>query len=643
MAGLYFSLLVVAGLLGLGVRADTTTEASADNEVMLEDAYESWLENFGDYILMEKQEYNEDNATLLESPEVREIQQELIRGEEEEEEEEEGEAGGHEVLQERLDVAEEEGFEERMIRSPVVLALEKYGLLNPYLDYEVWLESQVEEKGLIFVTLNPHENKSRCGLGGISNSLVFSEGENEITTDQNLATTANSTSSWDEFSEDFWWAKGSLEGGSMLGLTFTPPECGCLTLSVFFALPVDNTTVVAGPYTFPEDMKTLFCVDSGAQPLPEEPEEEEEEEPLVEDQIALVEEEEEGAEVGQEVADETLKPGQLKRKAQRQKARQAARKAGRKAARKKLRKGKKQAERAQRKQKVQQIRQQIRQAGMRVTRWRIRQRLRQENLGNPEEQATQSPAEAITKRPRWAKKQARKARKQARKVKKPWRRLRKEARKNRRMQWAQGMAQGENGTRSVEFNDTESSAESKMDEHDEVNILLTMIEAQSRNETESEGDAQFQEEEAAGFEEENEVGDAGSAPQGRRQGRRERRKKQHKRNKGKAKKKTPTHGMRFCCKFGIARKKMILNITAAENPMPCSNPEDVVATFAEYKFNIAEDTCHSRFTECCNTFTRAIWEMNQERKTARKQRRKQNRKARRQMSRRQKQEETESA
>ncbi|XP_047480821.1 trichohyalin-like [Penaeus chinensis] len=553
MAG-HFSLFVVAGLLVLGARAESTTDASADNEVMLEDAYESWLENFGDYILMEKQEYSEENATILESPDGREFQQELYKGEEEGQEEEEGEAAEHEVLQERLDVGEEEALEDRMIRSPVVLALEKYGLLNPHLDYEVWLESQVEEKGLVFVTLNPHENQSRCGLGGISDSLVFHGGENEISTDQIVAATANSTSSWEEFSEDFWWAKGSLDGGSMLGLTFTPPECGCLTLSVFFALPVDNTTVVAGPYTFPEDMKTLFCVDSGAQPLPEEPEEEgeEEEEPLVEDQVALVEEEEEGTEVGQEVADETLKPGQLKRKAQRQKARQAARKAGRKAARKKMRKGKKQAERAQRKQKVNQIRQQIRQAGMRVTRWRIRQRLRQENLGNSEEQATQATVEAITKRPKWARKQARKARKQARKVRKPWKRLRKEAKKNRRMQLAQRMAQDENGTRSMEFMDTEISAESKvsesachlnfqMDEHDEVNILLTMLDAQSRNESGVEGDAQFQEEEAAGFEEENEVGDAGSPPQGRRQGRRERRKKQQKRNKAKAKKKKRQH------------------------------------------------------------------------------------------------------
>ncbi|XP_042857990.1 uncharacterized protein LOC122244207 [Penaeus japonicus] len=192
-------------------------------------------------------------------------------------------------------------------------------------------------------------------------------------------TLSNATSSWDDFSDDFWWAKGTLGGGGMLALTFTPPECGCLTLSVFFALPVDNTTLVAGPYSFPRDMRSLICVDSAAQPLPEEPEEEEE--PLVEDQVALVEEEEEEeeeVEVGME------KPGQLAKKGQRQKARQAARKAGRKAARKKIKKGQKQANRAARKQKVQQIRQQIRQAGMRVTRWRIRQRLRQETVQNPE-------------------------------------------------------------------------------------------------------------------------------------------------------------------------------------------------------------------------------------------------------------------
>nr|XP_027235354.1 golgin subfamily A member 6-like protein 22 isoform X1 [Penaeus vannamei] len=449
----------------------------------------------------------------------------------------------------------------------------------------------------------------------------------------------------------------------MLALTFTPPECGCLTLSVFFAIPVNNTTVVAGPYTFPMDMKTLFCVDSGAQPLPEEPEEEEEE-PLVEDQVAVIEEEEVGAEDEMEVDGVTLKPGQLKRKAQRQKARQAARKAGRKAARRKM-KGKKQAGRALRKQRVQQIREQIRQAGMRVTRWRIRQRLRQASLEeNSGDQATEQP---VTKRPRWARKQARKARKQARKVKKPWRRLRKEARKNRRVQAEQRLARDGNGTMAMDFNDTESSTESQVsdsacpmnfqqDENDEVNILLTMIEAESMNvskihgESENESESQIQgdegvaieKERGGGEEEENREGDSGIPLQGRRHGRKDRKRKQQKRFKGRTKK-PPTKGMKFCCKFGIARKKMILNITAAENPLPCSNPEDVVATFAEYKFDITEESCQSRFTACCNTFTRAIWETNQEKKAARKQRRKQNRKARRQKTRRQRPEGTESA
>lgn len=38
------------------------------------------------------------------------------------------------------------------------------------------------------------------------------------------------TSAWAEVSEDYWWARGRLAGGGMLSITFTPPECGCLTL-----------------------------------------------------------------------------------------------------------------------------------------------------------------------------------------------------------------------------------------------------------------------------------------------------------------------------------------------------------------------------------------------------------------------------
>ncbi|XP_042858912.1 uncharacterized protein LOC122245029, partial [Penaeus japonicus] len=159
-----FVYFVLGGLVLFGARADNTTEANAESEIMMEDAYASWLENFGDYIVMEEQVHDRENATTtLESPEESAILQDLLQEEQ---------------------MGEDENEERDMITAPVALTFEKFGLLNPYLDYEVLVESQVEESGFVFVTLNPHRDTTRCGLGGLSSSHIFHQEVDEVAIEQ---------------------------------------------------------------------------------------------------------------------------------------------------------------------------------------------------------------------------------------------------------------------------------------------------------------------------------------------------------------------------------------------------------------------------------------------------------------------------
>lgn len=601
IASVYFSLLVVGGVLSAEIQVSTTTDSTTVNETVFEDAYEQWLESFGPYILMEEPEPV--------SPSSNSLDQVVLEAETAVE-------GGREVT------------------APIAVRVEKLGLLNPHLDYEVVIESQVEESGSLFVILNPHDDKSRCGLGGLSSThLIQSMKEANQTLaeleDLEIAMTS-SNSTWEEVSQDFWWAKGNLSGGGVLGLSFTPPECGCLFLSVFFSLPVENMTLVAGPHAFPNDMRALFCVDDTAQPLPEEEDVEEvAEEEEVSADLAMAPEEEEGDDTQEEKSIDVSKPkGRLARK----KAKIAARKAARKAVRKQIRKkGQKQNNRALKKQRMQQIRDQIREAGLRVTRWRVRQRVRLQNQQSQqitEGSAVENPTNTSKPVGRMAKKKARKARKQAKKARKPWRRLRKQQRRNRMNQ---------NGTLSERQDLNETVSEHQDESDSEVDILMNMLNGTEENELfEHEDQEALQDEEASP----QDVAGSGVGPN--RQQRKRGNRRHRKRGKQRVQKRPSTQGIKFCCKHGINRKKVLLNIIEvpegnARNDTSCNTSLDIITTFAGYKFSMDETTCQERFIACCNAFTEEVWKANQGKKE-RRQQRKQNRKARRQEIRRQRQE-----
>lgn len=577
----------------------------------LEDAIGDWLTNFDTYTFMVKEDVDSgigQNGS--------EDDDDIVTDEEE-------------VAEEETTALEED--EEQPSYAPITVSLGDQGLLDPNIDYQVLVESLVAEEGSVFITLSNYANKSLCGVGGFSLDFSpdFSDGRSEGRLDiehkvedfnttiiafalesENNSSSRKGSSSWDEISKDFWWARGRLVGGGVLALTFTPPECGCLTLSTYYALPVGNMTLVVGPQAYPTELQTLMCVDPSARYQDQEEDEDiqAEENILVNGTLDIPQVEEQ---------DIGLRDTTTSVQNEDENAHHPLNKPSRP---KKWRKGRKMAKRLERKRKRQQQRQKIRQAGRR----KIRQQLNQENR--------QGSRKGSHKKKRWN-------RKHGRKGKKFWKKFRKHALADmpqQNMQQLEHHYEPGNNTEGLLEEDLgdSNSTDPKGKDKKLVDILLGMIHS---NNTYIEDN--LDELEEGSISENNEVPD--ETEEGNAKSRRKHRRRR-KKCKRKGRKNVYGPGVKFCCKQGIKHKKymLILNSTAGQDSSQtsCSSVSDIVTTFANHQFAVAQNTCESTFSACCSIFTNDMWNDLKSKKTARKMQRKQRQRSRRQHRKQQRQE-----
>ncbi|XP_063877811.1 uncharacterized protein LOC135109897 isoform X1 [Scylla paramamosain] len=606
---------------------DDTRRAVANHveDQFLDDALMNWLDNFGMYTFMVKQDLDSHAGDPDEGGAETEEQQQ--------------ESGAVEVQGGAGEEVEEEGDAVEEWSAPIAVSTGQRSLLNPHHDYLVTVESLVAEEGSIFMTLSKYENQTICGVGGLSLEEEIKQvsrtggggfdvaQERESGDDhttfiafalQQEGTTNSTDSGWIAVSDQYWWASGQLTGGSMLSITFTPPECGCLALSTYFALPVGNLTLVVGPQAYPDELQTLLCVDPLASVPDHDYKDEDQEDGGAEEEdgidylqqpSALVASRNPGEEVQETEAQETP---QLQPTASTQKKKMS-------------REEKKMAKKTRRQMK----RQRIRQAGR-----------RQARQGQP------NGGRGTTRR--WNRK------KNQRKRTRVWKKLNKRGRKGRRGKMGakhhhhhhHDHDEGVNGTSPDDImqhyplhlhhhhhSAMATNTSTIQQEERLVDILLrdlhvensTLEEEESAVGEGEEGDATITEEGGDG-EGEGE-GEEAQTPRQRRKNRRQRKKKMRKQRR-----KVYGPGVKFCCKQGIKHKKNILEIdnTSVTLPQSCNISSDVVITFANHQFGIEEDTCAITSTTCCERFTEEMWEGIKARKEARKTERKQRRKSRRQ-------------
>ncbi|XP_045120735.1 uncharacterized protein LOC123510042 isoform X2 [Portunus trituberculatus] len=585
---------------------DDTRHITANHveDQYLDDALVNWLDNFGTYTFMVKQDLDSHAGDPDGGGE----------GDEEQEQESGAVEGG-----EREEVAALEEWS-----APIAVSTGQRNLLNPHHDYLVTVESLVAEEGSIFMTLSKYENETICGVGGLSLEeelqQVPKSGGGGFVAQEESGSAGHTTfiafalqqeentnatdSGWIAVSEQYWWASGHLTGGTILSITFTPPECGCLALSTYFALPVGNLTLVVGPQAYPDELQTLLCVDPLASVPDHDYEEEGQENGIPEEEeeidylqqpsalVALRNPGEEGVEEATQATESPQQPTVLTQK-------------------KKMSKEKKMTRKTRRQMK----RQRIRQAGR-----------RQARQGQP------NNGKKTTRR--WNRK------KNQRKRARVWKKLNKKGKKGRRGKLGAKHHHQHNHDEEVNGTNPEEMRQHhdhhhhhsayptnvSAIQHEErlVDILLRDLYAENSTVEEDgegeEGDATMRNEEGEG------QGEGGAqTPRERRKNRRQRKKKMRKQRR-----KVYGPGVKFCCKQGVKHKKNNLEISNTSAIFAeCNTSIDVVITFANHQFGIEEDTCTTTYTTCCENFTEDMWESIKARKAERRTERKQRRKSRR--------------
>ncbi|XP_068228439.1 uncharacterized protein [Palaemon carinicauda] len=611
---LWAVILLSAKALVASAVGDTANETSSEDDYF-EEPLEKWLENFRTYTFMLEQDV-EDKAAG--------------------EEGDEAVAGTEEPFtpEDDLDLGEEDY--DQGSAAPITISMKKFGsLLDPNVDYKLKLESLVAEEGSVFVILETFENKTDCGVGGFSLHSVEEEsnGLEELEQSEDAAgsprrrggrpvigtttrtplvafavdteaetpttwTVGHDTGSeWIEHSKDLSWAMGQLAGGGLLTLIFTPPECGCLILKAYYALPVgDNVTLVVGPDSYSSDLEKLLCVDPTVRNIEENLIDTETEDAVATDERIPSEESGDG-------------PPGVSRKGPKGRGKVNRRKA-----------------KLQKKKRRQEARKIIRQAGRRVTRQRVKAHLRlRRKLEKSEVDEEGRPV-----RPsggKWARKEAkRQARKQSRKArrdwkgKKPWKKHRKHARRNRNKhnRLNRHHNRTRNATEELEEEAYEEFLNATTESPTEDDTLADLLLGDEMEEDQPEGGS-----DAEGADED--------VPHHRR-GRKHRRQKQRKAKKMKNKEKRK--GAKFCCKHGIKHKKWQLNSNSTEErDIRCDTVNDIFMTYALHQFGVDNAHCSSRYETCCSKFTSELWENMKAKKAARKAKRKQQRKATRQQRR----------
>ncbi|XP_053652988.1 glutamic acid-rich protein isoform X1 [Cherax quadricarinatus] len=492
--------------------------------------------------------------------------------------------------------------------APISVSLDEKGLLNPDIDYQVLVESLVAEEGSVFLTLSKYASKSSCGVGGFSkgSTMNLTKGQwdiehqvNNLNTsiiefsDSESTSSSPSLSSWEKISDDFWWVQGRLVGGGVLALTFTPPECGCLTMSTYYALPVGTLTLVVGPQIYPKELQALVCVDPSAKYQENDEEEEDEEHDVGESEDST----EENNQVDEQDIlsswvrdngneDDDSVPGSVKM--------------GR---RQKNRKARKEARRLERKRRMQENRQRIRQAGRR----KVHQQLNQEKQRNNRRL------------------NRRRNRQNGRLSKNSWKKLRKHRQKKNWKHQNETSAQAGNST-ALHMDGGNGDLNSTVPQLEQDRLIDILLGA-TPDSSEVEDSPSSVEDPSA--EESSVPADVeGENQTSRRKNRRQ--KKMRRRDK----KKIHHPGIKFCCKQGVKHKKyqIILNTSVEEGDVPrtsCNTTSEIVTTFANHQFAIGEESCKSTFVSCCSKFTADMWNAIKNKKQTRRMQRKERRKERR--------------
>ncbi|XP_076061817.1 uncharacterized protein LOC143037456 [Oratosquilla oratoria] len=211
--------------------------------------------------------------------------------------------GQHVEEQEEEDEAVEEKETskdaEDAITSPVsleVLGRSEDGLLNPGKDYEVFVLSDVSTTANILLVLDNYIQMSSCGVGGFRKTEGSEDlaphysrspdylriGESsDYNDDPSYMPPEGGMNSSINVGECFWWAKGVLVGGDEVSVEYTPPECGCVMLSVYAAFESQDGMLVSGPNPRSGSQSELLCVARTAHKKDEDEDEAEAEEHLV--------------------------------------------------------------------------------------------------------------------------------------------------------------------------------------------------------------------------------------------------------------------------------------------------------------------------------------------------------------------------
>ncbi|KAK4313592.1 hypothetical protein Pmani_015071 [Petrolisthes manimaculis] len=569
----------------------------AENHVedeYLENALENWLYNFDTYTFMVKQDidhHHHQDSTNTPGEEVE---------------------------------GEEEG-EREFWSAPITVFLNERGLLNPHKDYIVTVESLVAETGTIFLTLSAYENKTRCGVGGVTRHqtpphhahhlptrhLAIGEDHNDTLINFELeeegdSNTTHARSEWVEVSGEYWWASGRLAGGGLLSLALTPPDCGCLTLSTYYALPAGNLTLVVGPQAYPSELQMLLCVDPSAQEDDDDYDDDTEASDYVGDEATTTDNEPSVGSDGEATVgrggNNNNKPHVVNGRSTRQRDRQ----------------DRKEAKRLAKKKKRQQRRQKIRRAGRRQAR---RQATNNNNNGN-------------NAHPRNRKQR----RQEQRQAKKAWKKIKKQNKRQHRQNRRRNNVAGNNTTEEIPDHHHHNTTHPQVEEEKLIDLLLgnTTYGNSSNHRNSSHETEVADESEMEAAEGEPAEGEAVEGEIGRGHHRINRRMRKKMRRMERKKANHPP-GIKFCCKQGVKHKKYILTINSTSEDdgvhPTCNSNNEIVATFANHQYNIAQDTCIDIFKTCCTNFTSDIWDEIKARKAARKIQRKQRRKTRRQQRR----------
>ncbi|CAL4152645.1 unnamed protein product, partial [Meganyctiphanes norvegica] len=474
--------------------------------------------------------------------------------------------------------------------------LRKKQLLNPNKDYTVVVESFIGSVSQFLVVLSPYSNSSECSFGGFRPPHLDKENQAWTHTEDELPKQGNSSV---EVGSCFFSVQGELGASEHVLLTYTPPECGCVTVRGYIAVLNGNHSEVAGPQEVPEVLNRLLCVDPHPEPMTDNAE-------YVEAEVELMVEDED-IEEGENAGLTNRHPGKAQRKADRK---------------------------IRRKKWIKEMKETRGRAGWRQFKKQKRQRKQGQNAGRRQQGNTrpQTPNQGRIN-PGSAPWKIVKPQKPWKQQRKQWRHHKKHGKAGKWWKKGQHHSHSEDGEsdQSVdghdhhngtdEIHDEELSLEEELEDENNELVEELLGGTETEEQTEEGVTEKHMTEENIN---ENEVDTSGrKARKGH--GKWKAKRRWHK------KKDDQKQGVHFCCSQGIRTKKFLLrldnsqNLTDSNDTMhieECTYPDNVVTIFSGKNFGMNKDTCTEKFSKCCNNFTQKRWNQiiakRQQKKQARK-------------------------